>query len=66
MQTTTKEEYDDARQIIENSGGVIKSANSNKMNEINPHRNWAKRIVLRATAFGVVENDISMLKLILG
>ncbi len=66
MQTTTKEEYDDALQIIENSGGVIKSAMSNKMNEMNPHRNWAKRILLRASAFGVVENDISMLKLILG
>lgn len=66
MQTVTKEEYDDALQILETSGGVIKSAKSNKMNEINPHRNWAKRIILRATAFGVVENEISMLKLILG
>ena len=66
MQTVTKEEYDDAMQILEASGGVINSAKSNKMNEINPHRNWANRIQLRARAFGVVENDISMLKLILG
>ncbi|WP_367362467.1 HpcH/HpaI aldolase/citrate lyase family protein [Mesotoga sp.] len=29
-------------------GGVVKSASSNKMNEINPHRSWAKRVRNRA------------------
>ena len=66
MQAVTKEEYDDAMQILENKGGVIKSAKSNKMNEINPHRSWAKKIALRASAYGVVENEKSFLELIAG
>lgn len=66
MQAVTKEEYDDAMQILENKGGVIKSAKSNKMNEINPHRSWAKKITLRASAYGVVENEKSFLELVAG
>lgn len=66
MQAVTREEYDDAVQILGTNGGVIKSARSNKMNEINPHRNWAKRIVNRASAYGVVEDETDYLKLILG
>jgi citrate lyase beta subunit len=65
MQTVTKEEYDDAMQILNTTGGVIKSQSANKMNEINPHRSWAKKINYRAQAYGVVENDLSFLKLIL-
>jgi len=65
MQAVTKEEYDDAFQILNTKGGVIKSANTNKMNEINPHKSWANRIINRAKAFGVVENEASYLKLIL-
>lgn len=66
MQCVTREEYEDAMQILDTSGGVIKSANSNKMNEINPHRNWALRIQNRARAYGVVEDEKSYLKLIMG
>ncbi len=44
MQAVTREEYEDAIQILETVGGVVKSASSNKMNEINPHRSWAKRV----------------------
>jgi len=66
MQAVTKEEYEDAVQILDTSGGVIKSTKSNKMNEINPHRNWAKKIVQRAKAFGVIENEAAYLKLIFG
>jgi len=44
---------------------VVKSANTNKMNEISPHRSWANRIVNRAKAFGVIEDEDSYLKLIL-
>ena len=66
MQAVTREEYDDALQIMGKSGGVIKSRKANKMNEINPHRNWAKKIMNRSKIFGVVENDLSYLKLILG
>ncbi len=65
MQAVTKEEYEDALQILGTSGGVIKSTNSNKMNEINPHRSWAKKIVNRSEAFGVVENQNSYLELFL-
>jgi citrate lyase beta subunit len=66
MQAITEEEYNDALQIIDNSGGVIKSAAANKMNEMNPHRSWAKKIIMCAEVYGVVENDISYLKLITG
>lgn len=63
MQTVTKEEYEDAVQILETSGGVVKSANANKMNEINPHNYWAKKIYAKAKAYGVIENEASYLKL---
>lgn len=65
MQAVTKEEYDDAFQILNTKGGVIKSTTTNKMNEINPHKSWANRIINRAKAFGVVENESSYLELIL-
>lgn len=66
MQAVTKEEYDDAKQILNTSGGVIKSNNNNKMNEINPHRSWALRIHYRAKAYGVIEDELSYLKLMRG
>jgi len=53
-------------QILNTSGGVVKSHNANKMNEINPHRSWAKKITNRAKAYSVIENEASYLKLILG
>ena len=63
MQAVTREEHDDAVQILGTSGGVVKSAQSNKMNEASPHRNWARKVVTRARAYGVVENERSYLKL---
>ncbi|WP_179381637.1 HpcH/HpaI aldolase/citrate lyase family protein [Jannaschia marina] len=63
MQAVTREEYEDARQILDTSGGVIKSSKSNKMNEINPHRSWARRISLLADAYGVVEDERALLRL---
>ena len=66
MQAVTKEEYEDAAQIMNTEGGVIKSSMANKMNEINPHKSWAKQILKRADAYGVVEDERSYLKLILG
>ena len=63
MQAVTREEYEDAKQILDTQGGVIKSKNSNKMNEINPHRNWAKKIFAKSQAYGVIENEKSYLKL---
>lgn len=63
MQAVTREEYEDACQILDTSGGVIKSAKSNKMNEINPHRNWANRISRLADAYGVIEDESMYTKL---
>jgi citrate lyase beta subunit len=57
MQAVTFEEYEDATQILQSSGGVAKGFNNNKMNETNPHRNWAKRTVQRADVYGVIKND---------
>ena len=59
----TKEEYEDALQVLSTSGGVIKSSSANKMNEIGPHRLWAERLVARASAYGVIENKQSYLDL---
>ncbi|AIO18610.1 hypothetical protein KQ51_00730 [Candidatus Izimaplasma bacterium HR1] len=61
--TITREEYEDALQITENDGGVVKSSNSNKMNEINPHMNWARKTILKARAYGVVESEKDYFKL---
>ncbi|MGY6564111.1 MAG: HpcH/HpaI aldolase/citrate lyase family protein [Halomonadaceae bacterium] len=66
MQAVTLEEYDDAMQILEAHGGVIKSANGNKMNEVAPHRNWAKRIIRRAHAYGVIKDESEYMQLFLG
>jgi len=66
MQSVTQEEYEDAMQILDTSGGVVKSAKANKMNEINPHRSWAQKIAQRAKAYGVIEDERSYLRLILG
>lgn len=63
MLAVTQEEYEDALQIMNTSGGVIKSANANKMNEIGPHKNWAERLYYRAQAYGVVANESSYLEL---
>lgn len=63
MLAVTREEYEDACQILQTSGGVIKSANANKMNEIGPHKNWAEKIYMRAMVYGVIENESDYLKL---
>lgn len=63
MLAVTREEYEDAVQIMHTSGGVIKSVNANKMNEIGPHKNWAEKLYYRAQAYGVVENETSYIEL---
>ena len=57
MLSVTKEVYDDACQILESDGGVIKSGYSNKMNEAGPHRCWAEKIYLRAQVYGVINDE---------
>ncbi|MDO5309840.1 MAG: HpcH/HpaI aldolase/citrate lyase family protein [Planctomycetia bacterium] len=64
LMAVTKEEYDDACMIIgHKQGGVVKGAGSNKMNEVKPHTNWARKVVMRARAFGVIENEEAYLHL---
>ena len=64
LQAVTREEYEDACQILKIGGGVVKSKNSNKMNEIKPHTNWAQRVVKRGEAYGVIESESEYLSLI--
>ncbi|MBO7628507.1 MAG: HpcH/HpaI aldolase/citrate lyase family protein, partial [Bacteroidales bacterium] len=33
------------------------------MNEIGPHKAWAERIMMRAEAYGVIENEASYIDL---
>ena len=63
LMAVTKEEYDDACQILGTGGGVVKGVSGNKMNEIKPHTNWAKKIYNRARAFGVIKNESGYVKL---
>lgn len=63
MLAVTREEYEDALQVLNTSGGVIKSNRGNKMNEIGPHRRWAERLVARSKAYGVIESEASYLQL---
>lgn len=66
MFTVVEEEYNDAVQVLNTSGGVVKSAHGDKMNEIGPHRRWAEKIVKRAAVYGVIKNEDSVLSLVLG
>jgi citrate lyase beta subunit len=63
LYAVTREEYEDAVQILNGTGGVLKSLNGNKMNEIKPHTNWANRIEKRAKVFGVIEDEGDYAKL---
>ncbi len=66
MFTVVEEEYHDAVQILNTSGGVVKSEHGDKMNEIGPHRRWAEKIAKRAAIYGVIKNEDSVLNLVLG
>jgi len=52
------ESYEDAKNILnwnDESLGVAKSANGNRMNEPKVHKNWAKKIMCLANIYGVAE-----------
>lgn len=56
------EEFSDATRIIKQSKGEIgveKSSYGNKMNEMKPHFVWAKRMLLRAQAYGVLKSGVT-------
>ncbi len=64
MQAVTKEEYLDATSILSHEvGGVFKGESGNKMNEVKPHTNWARKVCMRARVFGVIENESSYIEL---
>lgn len=63
LQAVTLEEYEDASQILAAEGGVLKSATSNKMNEIGPHTRWAEKVIARSMAYGVIESERSYVEL---
>lgn len=63
MLCVTRELYNDACQILDADGGVIKSISGNKMNEAAPHKCWAEKIVMRAKAYGVISDESVYTKL---
>lgn len=64
LQAVTLEEYTDAVNILKNDrGGVFKGESGNKMNEVKPHTNWARKIYMRSRAYGVIENENDYIKL---
>lgn len=64
LQAVSKEDYEDAMMILTNEGkGVMKSSNSNKMNEMKPHLNWANSIIEKSKVFGVLNDGKSFYEL---
>ncbi|MGV9502125.1 HpcH/HpaI aldolase/citrate lyase family protein [Streptomyces sp. NPDC003642] len=67
LSVVSHEEFSDARDILRperGGGGVLRSAYTNKMNEVKPHRAWAERTLLRAEVFGVANEDIGFVELL--
>jgi citrate lyase beta subunit len=67
MSVVTHEEYSDATDILAQSaagGGVLRSAYTNKMNEVKPHRAWARAVMRRARAFGVAREEVTFVDLL--
>ena len=52
------DEYQDAVNILHSHGGVFAGVNGNRMNETNPHRSWATKVMAKAEIFGVVEKNV--------
>ncbi|MFD7547833.1 HpcH/HpaI aldolase/citrate lyase family protein [Streptomyces sp. NPDC059816] len=67
LSVVSHEEYSDARDILRpdrEGGGVMRSAYTNKMNEVKPHRAWAERTLQRAEVFGVAGEDVGFVELL--
>ena len=66
LSVVTMEEYSDAADILRTAsgGGVLRSAYTNKMNEVKPHRSWAERTMLRAELFGVSRDGVDFVDLL--
>ncbi|MEV7424511.1 MULTISPECIES: HpcH/HpaI aldolase/citrate lyase family protein [unclassified Streptomyces] len=67
LSVVSHEEFSDARDILRperDGGGVLRSAYTNKMNEVKPHRAWAERTLRRAEVFGVAREDVGFVELL--
>ncbi|MEO9223121.1 MAG: HpcH/HpaI aldolase/citrate lyase family protein [Mycobacteriaceae bacterium] len=66
LSVVTHEEFADANDVsaAASPGGVLRSEYGNKMNEVNPHRQWARKVLLRAHCFGVAGADVSFVDLL--
>ncbi|MCC2277305.1 HpcH/HpaI aldolase/citrate lyase family protein [Streptomyces sp. ET3-23] len=67
LSVVSHEEFSDAQDILRpdrDGGGVLRSAYTNKMNEVKPHRAWAERTMLRAEVFGVAREDVGFVELL--
>ncbi|MEU6675775.1 HpcH/HpaI aldolase/citrate lyase family protein [Streptomyces sp. NPDC046925] len=67
LSVVTHEEFSDAEDILRperDGGGVMRSAYTNKMNEVKPHRAWAEGTLMRAEVFGVAREDIGFVELL--
>ncbi|MET8446277.1 HpcH/HpaI aldolase/citrate lyase family protein [Streptomyces sp. NPDC005209] len=67
LSVVSHEEFSDAQDILRperGGGGVLRSAYTNKMNEVKPHRAWAERTMLRAEVFGVANEDVGFVELL--
>lgn len=67
LSVVSHEEYSDAADILRedrSGGGVLRSAYTNKMNEVKPHRAWAERTLRRAEVFGVARDDVGFVELL--
>lgn len=67
LSVVSHEEFSDAADILRpdrDGGGVLRSAYTNKMNEVKPHRAWAERTLLRAEVFGVANEDVGFVDLL--
>ncbi|WP_326697298.1 HpcH/HpaI aldolase/citrate lyase family protein [Streptomyces sp. NBC_01754] len=67
LSVVSHEEYTDAQDILRperDGGGVLRSAYTNKMNEVKPHRAWAERTLRRAEVFGVAREDVGFVELL--
>ena len=57
LHVVTHEEYMDAMDIMGNQQGLVgvqKSEYANKMNEMKPHFEWARKVLIRAEVYGVL------------
>ncbi|MGW0183439.1 HpcH/HpaI aldolase/citrate lyase family protein [Nocardia sp. NPDC003345] len=65
LSVVTHEEYCDALDILQvEVGGVAASGYRNKMNEMRPHRSWARHTLARARVFGVAKKGVSFVDLL--